>query len=164
MNTTQWKRTCQNARESRAGKTLEHHLAEIFTASHLRFEEQVITENRKKPDFIRPDDESYHYFMFPSDKFTMLGAKTTCKDRWRQVLNEANRVSVKYLFTLQQGISKNQLKEMHDSHLTLVVPQRYIDSFPKEYQAEISNLTDFIDLVKRKQDHISKQFLFPQTP
>lgn len=153
-----------NRRKSRAGKSLEHHLADIFVNNDLVFEEQAITEDKKKPDFLFPNAESYHNLFFPADDLVVLGAKTTCKDRWRQVLNEANRVSVKYLFTLQQGISKNQLKEMHDSHLTLVVPQRYIDSFPKEYQAEISNLTDFIDLVKRKQDHIPKQFLFPQTP
>ena len=34
------------------------------------------------------------------------------KDRWRQVLNEADCIETKYLFTLQQGISKNQLREM----------------------------------------------------
>lgn len=41
-----------NRRKSRAGKSLEHHLADIFNAAELRFEEQVITENNKKPDFI----------------------------------------------------------------------------------------------------------------
>ena len=119
-----------NRRKSRAGKSLEHHLAEIFTASQIKFEEQVITENRKKPDFIFPDGESYHNFLFPLDKLTMLGAKTTCKDRWRQVLNEANRIPNKHLFTLQLGVSKNQLQEMKDEHLTLVVPKgnkKYFD-------------------------------------
>lgn len=140
-----------NRRKSRAGKSLEHHLAEIFTASHLRFEEQIITENKKKPDFIFPDGESYHNYMFPSDKLTMLGAKTTCKDRWRQVLNEANRIPNKHLFTLQPGVTKNQLQEMKDEHLTLVVPKNNKKFFHPEFHADIMCLSDFIVMVRERQ-------------
>ena len=96
---------------------------------------------------------------FPTDDLTVLGAKTTCKDRWRQVLTEADRVERKYLFTLQQGISKNQLKEMHDSKLTLVVPNKYISSFPSEYQNEIKDLAGFINIVKEKQERMPKSYL-----
>lgn len=140
-----------NRRKSRAGKSLEHHLAEIFTASRLRFEEQVITENKKKPDFIFPDGESYHDFMFPADKLTMLGAKTTCKDRWRQVLNEADRIPNKHLFTLQRGVTKNQLQEMKDEHLTLVVPKDNKNLFLPEFHDNIMCLSDFIVMVRERQ-------------
>jgi len=140
-----------NRRKSRAGKSLEHHLAEIFMASRLKFEEQVITENKKKPDFIFPDGESYHNFLFPSDKLTMLGAKTTCKDRWRQVLNEANRIPNKHLFTLQPGVTKNQLQEMKDEHLTLVVPKDNKKFFHPEFHADIMCLSDFIVMVRERQ-------------
>lgn len=148
-----------NRRKSRAGKSLEHHLADIFTVNKLIFEEQAITEDNKKPDFIFPDGECYHNMAFPTDDLTVLGAKTTCKDRWRQVLTEADRVERKYLFTLQQGISKNQLKEMHDSKLTLVVPNKYISSFPSEYQNEIKDLAGFINIVKEKQERMPKSYL-----
>jgi len=141
-----------NRRKSRAGKSLEHHLACIFTQNHLVFEEQAVTENNKKPDFLFPNAECYHNLLFPADDLVVLGAKTTCKDRWRQVLTEADRVDVKYLFTLQQGISKNQLQEMHDSRLTLVVPNQYINDFPQEHQEEISDLASFIRMVKVKQE------------
>lgn len=148
-----------NRRKSRAGKSLEHHLADIFTHNELVFEEQAITEDNKKPDFLFPNGECYHNMQFPADDLIVLGAKTTCKDRWRQVLTEADRVDVKYLFTLQQGISKNQLKEMHDSRLTLVVPHKYIASFPQEYQSEISDLKRFISLVRQKQEHLPKHYI-----
>ena len=148
-----------NRRKSRAGKSLEHHLADIFTKNELVFEEQAVTEDNKKPDFLFPNAECYHNIEFPADDLIVLGAKTTCKDRWRQVLSEANRVDVKFLFTLQQGISKNQMKEMRDSHLTLVVPRKYIDSFPKEYQSDISDLNGFIGMVKQKQADLPKCFL-----
>ena len=141
-----------NRRKSRAGKSLEHHLATIFTAAQLEFEEQEVTEDNKKPDFLFPNGEAYHNLLFPSENLVFLGAKTTCKDRWRQVLNEANRIETKYLFTLQQGISKNQLREMKHEHLKLVVPASYRASFDKEFQPEIETLASFVEMVKMKQN------------
>ena len=70
-----------NRRKSRAGKSLEHHLSAIFDAEDLIFEEQAVTENNKKPDFLFPNSECYHNFEFPANDLTVLGAKTTCKDR-----------------------------------------------------------------------------------
>lgn len=148
-----------NRRKSRAGKSLEHHLSAIFTTHKLIFEEQAVTENNKKPDFLFPNSNCYHNFEFPAEDLTVLGAKTTCKDRWRQVINEADRVDVKFLFTLQQGISKNQLKEMADERVRLVVPRSHIESFPEEFQMNLNTLSDFIDIVKEKQEHMPKHFL-----
>ena len=148
-----------NRRKSRAGKSLEHHLADIFTRNELLFEEQVITEEKKKPDFVFPNGDCYHNLTFPGDLLTVLGAKTTCKDRWRQVLNEADRVDDKYLFTLQQGISSNQLKEMQDYRLHLVVPRKYLSSFPKEYRDGICDLSAFIGMVKERQERMPKHFI-----
>lgn len=142
-----------NRRKSRAGKSLEHHLATIFTTVNIEFEEQAVTEGKKKPDFIFPNGEAYHNILFPTDKLVFLGAKTTCKDRWRQVLNEADRIETKYLFTLQQGISISQLQEMKHEHLKLVVPASYRSSFAKEFQVEIETLSSFIEIVKSKQVH-----------
>lgn len=140
-----------NRRKSRAGKSLEHHLASIFDANQLRYEAQVITEGNKKPDFIFPDGESYHNILFPADKLVFLGSKTTCKDRWRQVLNEADRIEDKHLFTLQQGVSANQLEEMRNEHLTLVVPRENISAFHPNYRNNIMSLGTFIEMVKEKQ-------------
>lgn len=140
-----------NRRKSRAGKSLEHHLAATFTEEQIRFEEQVVTEVKKKPDFIFPDGASYHNLLFPADKLTMLGAKTTCKDRWRQVLNEADRIEEKHLFTLQQGVSKNQLAEMETEHLKLVVPKHNLQLFDREYHHNIMTLTDFVGMVRERQ-------------
>lgn len=148
-----------NRRKSRAGKSLEHHLADIFTHNQLLFEEQVITEENKKPDFVFPNGKCYHNITFPGELLTVLGAKTTCKDRWRQVLNEADRVDDKYLFTLQQGISSNQLKEMQDYRLHLVVPHKYLTSFPKEYRNDICDLSSFIGMVRERQESMPKHFL-----
>ena len=138
----------QNRRKSRAGKSLEHHLAFLFRMAKLRFEEQVITEDKKKPDFVFPGGKEYHDPNFPANKLVVLGAKTTCKDRWRQVVTEADRVTTKYLCTLQQGNSPAQMKEMADSHVKLVVPKAYIKAYPKEWQSSLLSLDSFIQFVK----------------
>ncbi len=143
--------TILNRRKNRAGKSLENHLSEVFTLTNVQFASQAKTEGAKKPDFIFPSAEAYHDTKFPSDKLVFLGAKTTCKDRWRQVINEANRISTKHLFTLQQGISSNQLDEMEQHNVRLVVPNDYISSYPKSYRKKILPLKGFVDLVKSKQ-------------
>ncbi|MCC8038854.1 MAG: hypothetical protein LIP02_12110 [Bacteroidales bacterium] len=141
-----------NRRKARAGKSLEHHLAAMFTLHKLVFEEQVRTEGNKRPDFIFPNGESYHNLLFPGEALTFLGAKTTCKDRWRQVLNEADRIPNKYLYTIQEGVSVNQLKEMKAERLTLVVPAGIHNKFNPAYRKDILTLQQFICQVKAKQD------------
>lgn len=139
-----------NRRKSRAGKSLEYHLEEIFRSNSLKFDSQAITEEHKKPDFIFPSGAAYHDSSYPADKLVVLGAKTTCKDRWRQVVTEANRVNKKYLCTLQNNISENQLDEMHDAGIVLVVPKPYIPKYPKAYQGKILDLKTFIKIVHQK--------------
>lgn len=63
----------------------------------------------------------------------MLAVKTTMKDRWRQILNEANRVEHKHLLTLQDGISETQFKEMVEAKVTLVVPKTIIEKSPDQF-------------------------------
>ncbi|WKZ31252.1 MAG: type II restriction endonuclease [Candidatus Dojkabacteria bacterium] len=140
-----------NRRKSRAGKSLEHHLSNMFTTFDLKFSEQTVTEEHKKPDFIFPSPEAYHNFLFDQNKLVFLAAKTTCKDRWRQILNEADRIKVKHLFTLQQGISSNQMKEMTRYNVKLVVPKEYINTYPKEYREGIYSLGQFVRYVDATQ-------------
>ncbi len=140
-----------NRRKSRAGKSLEHHLEEVFRISELTFQTQVKTENNKIPDFLFPNIESYHDPRFDEKKLILLASKTTCKDRWRQILNEADKIKIKHLFTLQQGISKNQLKEMEKYDVQLVIPKAYLSSFPTEHRANILTLEGFVKHVTSTQ-------------
>ena len=145
-----------NRRKSRAGKSLEHNLAAIFDENGINYTAQAVTEGNKRPDFVFPSQEAYHNFDFPVDKLTSLAAKTTCKDRWRQILNEADRLrdGRKYLCTLQQGISPMQMDEMEAEGVTLVVPKIYISTYPKDRQGRIWTLQNFVKYVKNLQDDI----------
>lgn len=78
----------------------------------------------------------------------MLASKTTCKDRWRQILNEADKIKIKHLFTLQQGISENQLAEMFKYNVQLVVPETYLKSFSEKYRDRILTLGKFVSMVE----------------
>jgi type II restriction enzyme len=139
-----------NRRKSRAGKSLEHHLAAIFDGSQIRYTAQAITEGNKRPDFIFPSEEDYHNTLFPIDKLCSLAAKTTCKDRWRQILNEGDRFRgrYKYLCTMQQGISFAQMDEMESEKVILVVPKPYISSYPHDRQSRIWTISHFVGFVR----------------
>ncbi|MPM95403.1 Type-2 restriction enzyme EcoRII [bioreactor metagenome] len=110
-----------------------------------------MTEQNKKPDFVFPSAAAYYNPGFSDLNLHMLASKTCCKDRWRQVINEADRIRQKHLFTLQEGVSSNQLAEMYASGITLVVPQPNMHSFPVEYRDKIMNLTGFVDYIKNSQ-------------
>ena len=58
-----------NRRKSRAGKSLEHHLAAIFDGNKIRYTAQAVTEGNKKPDFLFPSEEAYHDMTF----YVMIG-------------------------------------------------------------------------------------------
>ena len=141
--------TLLQSRKSRSGKSLEYHLANIFIKEKIQFEEQVKTEDSKIADFIFPSGEKYHDLAFPIIKLNMMAAKTCCKDRWRQVLNEADRIETKHLFTLQEGVSINQFNEMRSSRVILVVPRSNIKCFPNECRQHLITLRDFIEMRKQ---------------
>lgn len=139
-----------NRRKSRAGKSLEHHLCAIFDENHIAYSAQAVTEGNKRPDFLFPSGSAYHDQDFPAEKLISLAAKTTCKDRWRQVLNEADRLRGKprFLCTLQQGISGAQMDEMQAENVILVVPRPYIRTYPGDRQSRIWTVEDFVRYVK----------------
>lgn len=139
-----------NRRKSRAGKSLEHHLAAIFEGNQVIFSAQAVTEGNKKPDFLFPSQSAYHNINYPTDRIVSLAAKTTCKDRWRQILNEADRLRgrTKFLCTLQQGISAAQMDEMQEERVVLVVPKPFIASYPRDRQDRIWTVGRFIEYVR----------------
>ena len=138
-----------NRRKSRSGRSLELHLENIFREQQLlKFGTQCKTEGNKRPDFLFPDCESYHDLSYSPSLLRMLAVKTTVKDRWRQILNEAKRLDKYYLFTLQQGVSENQFQEMEDESVQLVVPEGFHSSFPKSVQPRLMTLNTFIESTK----------------
>lgn len=138
-----------NRRKSRAGRSLELHLEQLFSEHNLNhFSTQAVTEGNKKPDFLFPSAEAYRDMDFPEADLHMLAVKTTCKDRWRQVLNEADRIGIIHLFTLQEGVSVPQFREMQQEGVKLVVPRSLHKKYPDAIRGELLTLQDFIAKLK----------------
>jgi EcoRII C terminal len=141
----------QNRRKSRAGLALENHLEALFKAQNLRCDRGKETENRNKPDFLFPGQSEYRDPSFPAARLTMLGAKSTLKDRWRQVLSEASRIETKHLLTLEPGISTNQTDEMQAKSLQLVLPAGLHKTYTDAQRGWLLDIRTFVDLVRERQ-------------
>jgi hypothetical protein len=143
----------QNRRKSRVGHALENHVEEIFRSRSIRYNRGVVTENKNKPDFLFPGAKEYHDSVFNVALLTMLGVKSTCKDRWRQVISEAERIQNKHLLTLEAAISENQTDEMQSKNLQLVVPTAIRNTFSNKQQTWLMSMSDFVGLVVERQSN-----------
>lgn len=142
----------QNRRKARAGQALENHLEAVFTANRIRYARGAETENKNKPDFLFPGAAEYHDPFFDAAALTMLGAKSTLKDRWRQVLSEAERVPEKHLLTLAPGISENQTDEMKAKSLRIVAPLPLHETYKASQRNWLMTVADFLQLVRSRQE------------
>ena len=138
-------------RKSRAGNALENHLEAVFKSHGVTYSRTAVTERKLKPDFIFPDIKRYHDQFFPSARLTMLASKTTSKDRWRQILNEAARIPIKHLITLEPSISENQTAEMRSEQVQLVIPAPLHDTYTAVQRAWLLDVSGFIGLTKARQ-------------
>ncbi|MDW8260953.1 MAG: type II restriction endonuclease [Phycisphaerales bacterium] len=142
--------TVLQRRKARAGRSLELHVKLLLLEQGLRervdFEHGAVSDpgTRKVPDFLFPSLSAYRDPRFPTDRLRMLAVKTTCKDRWRQILNEADRIRVKHLLTLQEGVSEAQYFEMKQAGVRLVAPQPLHDKFPSAIRPELLTLEQFL--------------------
>ncbi|MDZ4308202.1 type II restriction endonuclease [Allopontixanthobacter sp.] len=141
----------QNRRKSRAGLALESHIGAVLDAHAIKYARGAVTENGNKPDFLFPGDQEYRDLKFPSAGLTMLGAKSSIKERWRQVLSEAERITPKHLLTLEPSISEAQTDEMQAKNLRLVVPRGIHKTFKPLQQSWLYSFSDFIELVRGKE-------------
>jgi hypothetical protein len=134
----------RQSRVSRAGGALQLHTDRILRANSIRFEAQATTENGERPDFLFPSAAKYHDPTYPTSSLRMLAVKFTARDRWRQVLNEAERVASKHLLTLEAAISLPQLRAMRSSQLQPVVPKPYLHLYPSQSATLLTTLAAFI--------------------
>lgn len=145
----------QNRRKSRAGRALESHIAALLDAHGIVFARNAVTENNNRPDFLFPGATAYHDNAFPAELLTTLGAKFSLKDRWRQVLAEADRILVKHLLTLDQDISSAQLAEIGSRQVQLVIPLPLQERYRAEFRADMLSVAMFLQLVAERQSRSS---------
>ena len=135
-------------RRVRSGRSLELHARQILEEEQLRVGQDFThggeSEMGKRPDFLFPSEQCYQDPDYPAHHLRMLAVKTTCRDRWRQVIQEADRIPRKHLLTLQEGVSNNQFRQMQEAGIHLVVPAGLVTQYPRAVRPDLITLESFI--------------------
>lgn len=139
--------TLMNRRKSRAGRSMENHIEYLLKDAEIPFD--VRPQIDGEPDIVIPGKAAYDDPKFPTEKLFVVGVKTTCKDRWRQVTQEAPRIEWKHLITIQEGVSAKQLKQMHQHKVTLVVPQKLHSRYPQVKGVHLMDMEGFIRAIRK---------------
>lgn len=139
----------QNRRKSRVGHAFENHIEECLRLNGVAYERGVRTEGKQKPDFLFPGRVAYLDSDYSESELHILGAKTTCKERWRQVLAEAARVKQKHLITMEPSVSVDQTAEMKEKGVQLVVPLPIQATYKAEQQEWLMSFKQFISLLRK---------------
>jgi EcoRII C terminal len=140
----------QQSRRSRRGQSLQNHFATILVAEGIPFTAQCTTEGGETPDFVVPGCRQYHDPEYPDDGLRMVACKSTAKERWRQVLHEAERVPDKYLLTVDPGLTGSTIEAMLHAGVVPFLPQAVIDTAYKGHDASDS-LASVANLIERLQ-------------
>ena len=139
-------------RRARAGNSLELHVRQILREEELiegqDFDFKSESEPNSEPDFLFPSAAEYHTPAFPEHRLRMLAVKTTLRDRWRQVLEEADRINTKHLLTLQEGVSENQFRAIEQAGVQLVVPKSLQEKYPAQIRQSLMTLESFLGEVR----------------
>jgi hypothetical protein len=135
-------------RKSRAGRSLERHVEYLLEGAGVPFDRQPRIDGKVTPDLLIPGRAAYEDSSFPTSRLLIVGVKRTCKDRWRQILNEGKRIPVKHLLTIQEAISSEQLLEMKDANVTLVVPKAYHKDYDASVDIKLLSIEEFISASK----------------
>ena len=112
-------KSISQSRVSRAGGSLQNHIAFILDSLHYPFEMQKIING--KPDFILPNANLY--YKTPGECI-LVTAKRTLRERWRQIITEGFRSPYYFLVTIDEKQSSDSLREMAGHRIYLVVPER----------------------------------------
>lgn len=151
----------KNARFSRVGASFEHHIAAILDAAGLRYVQPRRMRDGSKPDFLLPTLDAYADADMPDELLTFLAAKTTTKERWRQIVTEATRVSVRHLITLDRELNADVLDAMAENSVEPVLPARHIAEYPYALQSRMSTVGEFIDLARSRETAAVAQGVLP---
>jgi hypothetical protein len=130
-------------RKSRAGRSLENHIYSLLDDARIPFERQAKLES-SSIDALIPGAKQYFDKSFAREKLLAVAIKTTCKDRWRQILPEAPGVEVRHLITVQKGISDAQVEQMARERVQLVVPAELHSEYSEASRPRLLSLGGFL--------------------
>ncbi len=107
-------------RKTRVGAGFESHIRKMLQAGQIPYAEQAVVSTRR-PDFVLPNRPLY---IAKSSDAMVLAAKTTLRERWKQVPMEQRNCTV-FLATMDEKVTLSAVKEMANLQITLVVPEAF---------------------------------------
>jgi hypothetical protein len=128
-------------RKSRAGASFELHIEKLLVDGAIPHEVQVVIESKKRPDFVLPSFKMFSDTARPREAALVLSAKTTLRERWKQVTHEISNCDL-FLATVDESIAANAIEDMARHGIQLVVPESLKKSDTTVY-ASHSNVIDF---------------------
>ncbi|MGF6157417.1 hypothetical protein M2267_002676 [Ensifer sp. KUDG1] len=120
-------------RKSRAGYSYEHHIEAMLADGDILFEKQVILASKKRPDFILPSLAFIDSGRPGSETGLILSAKTTLRERWKQVEREKGSRQL-FLTTVDENIAGSAIEDMASFGVSLVIPESLRKSKETEYK------------------------------
>lgn len=144
-------------RKTRAGRSFEHHIAAALKAGGIRFVEQAVTGGRR-PDFVMPDLDQLHNRTRAREDALVLAAKTTLRERWKQVSSERLNCEV-FLATVDDRVAVTSIREMEDAHIRLVVPESLKLSDEAHYKGR-SNVLSFREFFDKEIQDVRPHLLW----
>lgn len=132
-------------RKTRAGRSFEQHISRLLRDGGVSFQEQYITSGRR-PDFVLPDGDSLNSLTRSYEGALVLSAKTTLRERWKQVALEKFNCGL-FLATVDDRVSSEAIDDMHQRGIFLVVPEKLKSSDDTCYHKKGNVLTfrEFFD-------------------
>lgn len=130
-------------RKSRAGYSFEHQIEAMLTAAAVPFGKQVVMDaTKRRPDFVLPSLPHFKRPLDGAERGLILSAKTTLRERWKQVENEMGGGADLFLATVDENIAATAIEAMAAMNIRLVVPETLKKSKDTEYDRH-SNVLDF---------------------
>lgn len=132
-------------RKTRAGYSFEHHIKRMLVDGGVPHTEQAVI-GQGRPDFILPCKELFQKKDKGPKDTLILSAKTTLRERWKQVMKEIENCDL-YLATVDERIASSAIYEMKSVNVNLVVPESFMDSSITEYEGH-DNVITFSDFFR----------------
>lgn len=132
-------------RKSRAGRSFEQHIARLLRDGGVAFEEQAVTGGRR-PDFVLPSLVVLKSKKRTFEEAMVLSAKTTLRERWKQVAMEKFNCAL-FLATVDDRVSSAAIDDMNTQGIHLVVPESLKKSKETCYNGKTNVITfrEFFD-------------------
>ena len=134
-------------RAARRGRSFEIHLEEIFLEEALAVEMQPVLPDGERLDFLFPSLDAYLDDRVDTSVLFAVNAKTTVRERWRQLASEAQRLRTKYLITVDRNLASASVDQMVNADVQLVIPEPIRAEYGSAVVGNSWSLAEFVGYV-----------------